>query len=192
MNWGWLWKLRYALLGKPTSANLDTTLFHFHELQAPQLQQLFDGHAPYISTNGILGWMIPDTEIESLSSRLQLHATESSRSKMFLGFGVLATMSRSGGPQVQGTQMTAGNTHTCAVIKRGDGIELNAKFVGTEMLTNPPARIPNPTEAIRLHTNLMLVARMEIPRGQSVFLYDTNCVLDPNGGVGILIRSKVQ
>jgi len=192
MHWGWLWKLRYAVLGKPASANLGTTLFRFHELQTPQLQQLFAGRAPFLFTNGVRAWMIADAEVKSLTPGLQLHATESRRSRISLGFGVLATMSTGGGPPFQGVPMAAGNTLTCAVIKRGDGIELNARFVCTEIVTNAPARIPNGAETVRLHTNLMLVARMEIPRGQSVFLYDTNRVPDPNGGVGILILQKFQ
>ena len=192
MKWGWLWRLRYAVLGKPTTVDIETRLMVFRELRPRQLQQLLNERAPLVSSNGVRAWIVPETEIKSLGLRLDLQANEQRSARMSLGFGVLATMSMTGPSPIQGIQGTVGDTITYAARKRGDSIELAGTFTSTEVVTNAHFRAPDPREVISLHTNLTLAARIQIPRGQSVFLYDTNRVLTENSGIGLLIRPTVK
>lgn len=188
MNWGWLWKLRYAVLGKPAVFKIETKLSYFSEPRSPQLQQLLDGRAPLVFTNGVRAWILPDQELKGLISNLELQHV----GRVTTGAGVLTTVSGSTAPPSGISVAVAGYTLTYAVRKRGDSIELSGGFTSSEWVTNALIRSPSAREVISLHTNLMLVANMQIPRGLSVFLYDTNRVHNPNDGVGILIRAKVQ
>lgn len=193
MKAGWLWRMRYALLGKPTVFDIETKLIRFREPGTPLLRQLLNGRAPLVSTNGVRAWVLPDKEVKALGLRLALERESDSQTGwMTLGQGGLSTMSGTTSPLVQGTQVEAGYTITYAVRKRGDSIELSGRFTSSEVVTNALARSPYPKEIISLHTNLMLVANMQIPRGQGVFLYDTNRSDAHSSGVGILIRPKVQ
>ena len=193
MKAGWLWKLRYALLGKPAVFDIETKLIRFRGPGTPPLRQLLDGRAPLASTNGVRAWMLPDKEVKALGLRLELEQEcESQNGRMTLGQGVLATLSGMTAVLVQGSQVEAGYTITYAVRKRGDSIELSGRFTSSEVVTNALARSPDPKEVVSLHTNLTLVANMQVPRGQGVFLYDTNRSDAHSSGVAILIRAKVQ
>ena len=192
MKAGWLWKLRYALLGKPATFDIETKLIRFREPGIPSLQQVLNGLPPFVSTNGVRAWILPDKEVKALGLRLELEEEcEYQTGRMTLGQGVLATLSGTTSPLVQGSQIAAGYTITCAVHKRGDSIELSGRFTSSEVVTNALTRSPDPKEDISLHTNLMLVANMQIPLGLGVFLYDTNRSDVHSGGVAILIRPKV-
>lgn len=188
MNAGWLWKLRYAVLGKPDVFDIETKLSYFSETRSPQFQQLLDSRAPLAFTNGVRAWILPDKELRGIITHLELEQI----SRMTLGPGVLATVSGMTALRGQVSQITAGYSFTYVVHKHGESIELSAKFVCSEVVTNTIIRSPDPREIISLHTNLALAANMQIPRGQSVFLYDTNRVRNPNDSVGVLIRAKVQ
>lgn len=193
MKAGWLWKLRYALLGKPAVFDIETKLIRFRDPGTPPLRQLLDGRAPLASTNGVRAWILPEREVKALGLRLELEQEcESQNGRMTLGQGVLATLSGMTAVLVQGSQVEAGNTYTYAVRKRGDSIELSSRFTSSEVVTNALTRSPDPKEDISLHTNLTLVANMQIPRGHGVFLYDTNRSDAHSSGVAILIRAKVQ
>ncbi len=193
MNWGWLWKLRYALLSKPATFDIETELIRFREPGVPPLGQVLNGRAPLVSTNGVRAWMLPANEVKALGLRLELEEEcEYQTGRMNLGQGVLATLSGTTSPLVQGSQIAAGYTITHAVRKRGDSIEISSRFTSSEVVTNALTRSPDPTELISLHTNLTLAASMQIPRGHGVFLYDTNRSAAHSSGVGILIRSKIQ
>ena len=193
MKAGWLWKLRYALLGKPAVVDIETKLIRFRDPGIPPLGQVLNGRAPLVSTNGVRAWMLPDKEVKALGVRLELEQEcESQTGRMTTGPGVLITLSGTTSPLVQGSQIVAGYTFTYAVRTRGDSIELSGKFVSSEVVTNALTRSPDPKEIISLHTNLTLAARMQIPRGEGAFLYDTNRSDAHSSGVGILIRPKVQ
>ncbi len=191
MTWGWLWHLRYAVLGKPTVVDVETRLIRFREMRTPQLQELLNGSEPFVSSNGVRAWIIPETEIKSLGLRLELPDSKHRIGGMNLGLGVLATMSMTVPMPIQGSKIFAGDTVTYAVCKHGDSVELTGTFISTEMVTNDDLA-PVPREVISLHTNLNLAARMQVLRGQSVFLYDTNRAHAQNSGVGLLIQAKVQ
>ena len=193
MNWGWLWKLRYALLGKPATFDIETKLIRFREPGVPALGQVLNGRAPLVSTNGVRAWILPDKEVKALGLRLELEEEcEYQTGRMTLGQGVLATMSGTTSLSVQGTQVKAGYSFTYAVLLRRDSLVLSGRFTSSEVATNALARSRYPQEVINLHTNLMLAANMQIPRGLGVFLYDTNRSDAHSSAVGILIRAKVQ
>ena len=190
---GWLWKLRYALLGKPAVVNIDSEIFQFSGPGERMLSGVFHTNAPLTSSNGVRAWVLPEKELKRMHARLELEA-DSNRSagRMTLGQGVLATMSMTTSPQIAGLSVTAGNIMTIAMRKRGDSIELTGSFTSTEVVTNAGFRAPDPQETLTLHTNLTLAARMQIPRGHGVFLYDTNRADIHSSGVGLLILPKLQ
>jgi hypothetical protein len=192
LKWGWLWRLRYAVLGKPAVVDVETRLIRFREMRPRQLQQLLDGRAPLVSSNGVRAWIIPETEIKSLGLRLDLQRSEERGARLSFGFGGLSSMSSTAASTIQGIQGAVGDTYTYAVRRCGDSLELTGAFTSTAVVTNALFRAPDPREVISLHTNLNLTARMQIPRGHCAFLYDTNRVLEENSGFGLLIQPQVR
>ena len=193
MKAGGLWRMRYALLGKPPTFIIDTELIRFREPGTPPLQQVLNGLAPLVSTNGVRAWILPDKEVKALGLRLELEQEcEHQTGRMTLGQGGLASMSSMTSALIQGGQVEAGYTISYVVHRRGDSIEITGRFTSSEVVTNALTRSPDPKEIISLHTNLTLVANMQIPRGLGVFLYDTNRSDAHSSGVAVLIRAKVQ
>lgn len=191
-TWGWLWKMRYAILGKPITVIIETRVMHFREADTLKLQQLLEDPAPLASSNGVRAWILPDAEMKPLALRMERRVRENRLGRMSLGPGVLATMSMSTSRLIHNLPSPVGDTISYTVRQRGNSVDLTGAFLSTEVMTNTSNDAEDSRAILSLHTNLALAVRMQIPRGQSVFLYDTNRALAPNSGVGLLIFPKIQ
>jgi len=163
---GWLWKIRYALLGKPIIVDIDTQIIRFREARPPPIHKVFHGRPPLVSTNGMQAWILPEQELNSLCGRLELEDDDEYRNsrtifgpqfdigavgmpfyerhlfRMTLGQGVLATISGASAPQIKGPSFTAGNTISYVVHRQGDFLELAGTFTSSEIVTNAQFRSP--------------------------------------------------
>jgi hypothetical protein len=193
-TWGWLWRLRYTLLGKPLTVDIDTELIEFGEPRQPPIQTALAGRALTASTNGVFAWILSEDELKALARSRELEPDgKRYRTRMTLGPGVLATMSMTTSPQIEGVSFTAANTITYAVRKRGDALELTGTFASTEIVPNLPAGSQSSNgKTVSLNTNLTLAAKMQIPRGYGVFLYDTNRAATQGRSTGLLIQLKAK
>lgn len=195
MKWGWLWRVRAAVLPALTTADISTKFIRFRSpgLGELLLRELMEGQEVFVSTNGVRAWILPDMELKSFGTRLErdsdsdLHAAN-----MTTGPGVLANMSMTMMVPVEGVPVPVGDSLTYAVRKHTECIELSGAFTSSDAVTNGVTQSAVPKETISLHTNLTLAAQMIIPKGRGVFLYDTNRADARSAGVGLLIRVKVK
>ena len=69
-TWGWLWKLRYALLGKPITVTIDTEMILLRRPGYPGLRQVVED-IPYLAaSNGLRLWILPEKKLNELTERL--------------------------------------------------------------------------------------------------------------------------
>lgn len=191
MTWGWLWKLRYALLGKAPAFDIETRLVFFDGPGEQLLQETLNGHPQLAASNGVSAWILPEKKLIALGHRVEPEYN-SHVARMTLGQGVLARMSMTTTVAIEGTQVPVGETISSAIRKHRGSIELTGSFNSWEAVTNASTRSSDPNEVITLHTNLTLAAKMNIPPGKGVFLYDTNRADAHHSGIGVLIKVKVQ
>ncbi len=195
MKWGWLWRVRAAVLPALTVADISTKFIRFRSrgLGESLLRELQDGHEVFLSTNGVRAWILPEVETQSFRMLLE-HAPDLDQrtGNMSISAGVLANMSMTMMVPVEGVPMPVGDSLTYAVRRHAGSIELSGAFTSSDAVTNEVNQSGVSKETISLHTNLTLAARMVIPKGRGVFLYDTNRADARSAGVGLLIRVKVK
>ena len=181
----WLWKLRFALLGEPINVQLDLEMLRFRE--NPPLGGALNNRIPLVSSNGVRAWILPDQEMKSIAQYLETAAAERYSAKIITRPGVLSSMPM-GLPKIAGVSLAPDGSINCIVRHRAKAVELIGSFIMSEVVTNAQWRAPDPSEPVTLETNLMIAARMQIPVGHGVFLYDTNRTDARGTTAGVLIR----
>lgn len=185
-TWGWLWRLRYALLGKPATIQIEGKLVRLASSSDPRLAGALSGHAPLTASNGVCAWILPDGELRELRCRLELLEG--------YGHGVQANLLQTTTVGGKGAPILVGVFFNCLPRARGKSSDLTVAICHSDVVADPPPPIGVviAANAFPLHTNLALAAKMQIPPGNGVFLLDTNHA-DPRGKrVGVFISSKVQ
>lgn len=216
LTWGWLWKLRHAVLGKPVTVTIDTEMILLRRPGHPQLRKAVENIPPLAASNGLRIWILSEHKLDELTERLWLDTdyerkyigltqwpderlpsrantvpTRERRSfRTTLGPGVVATLSMTPSPPPTGASLKAGDIISYAVHPHGKMIGLTSTFTSSEIVMNTELLSPEAGEAIRIQTNFTLAAQLQIPSGHGAFLYDTNSAGPNHLGVGLLIRVK--
>jgi len=195
-TWGWLWRLRYALLGKPAVIHLKSELVCLGSSSDQRLADALSSHEPLAATNGVRAWILPDGELRALRRRLEgLESYEAIASPQITsGHGVQANLLQTATAPIGGAQVPVGVFFNCLTCAQDKTTVLTAAITHSETVTDSTATVAAAVlgNATRIHTNVTLTAKLQIPPGNGVFLLDTNRV-DPRGKhVGIFISSKVQ
>lgn len=193
MNWGWLWKLRYALLGKPPVIDIETKLLRLGEISDSHLQGALAARVPHSMSNGVRAFVLPESALDNLGHELEAQEDcKVAQGSMTSGQGVLATLSMTTGVEIDGAKVPVGDSITYAIVKRRGSIELTGSFHSWAAVTNAPSPTALQNEIVRLETNMTLAATICVPAGQAVLLYDTNRVDARLRGVGVLIQSRFR
>jgi hypothetical protein len=195
MKWGWLWRLRSAVLPANPTIDIETMLFRFGATgKSLPLEELLNDRVPLTSSNGVHAWIISEHDfLDMFGRRLKEEHDDSVRiSRMTTGPGVLANQSMTTMVPIDGAQVSVGDSFTQAVLKRGKSVELTGSFISWEAATNTSTRLSGQKEMISLRTNLTLAANLLIPPGQGVFLLDTNRANTESSGTGLFISAKLR
>lgn len=191
-RWGWLWKLRYAVFGKPASVEVEHLLFRF----SPDVEEPFldaTTRPALVTSNGVSAWVMELEDATNLNQQFKAHpGVESRVGRVSLGAGVVATISSSAGAAVPGAPVPAGTRATYAVRPRGGGVEIRGAFVGWEVGANLSTEASKAFREFPLDTNLTMAASMFVPEGRAVYLQTerTNLGRGPRAAVLILPRIK--
>ncbi len=193
MTWGWLWRLRSALLPANPTIDLETKLVRMTNSDKPLLAAALEARTPFTNSNGVHAWILTEEELDMFGRRLEQKRDYSVRiCRMTTGPGVLANQSMTTMASIDGAQVPVGESLTQAVQKRGKSVELTGSFVSWEAVTNTSTRVSGQKETISLRTNLILAANLLIPPGLGMFLMDTNRANTESSGTGLFISAKFR
>jgi hypothetical protein len=179
MTWGWLWRTKYALLGKPTVLQLNPQVVTLAAAAKPLLWELLKTRTPLAETNGVRGWVIPDGEINSL-----LEALKQSGDCAFLDSPRITTSHRvhtriaSTAPSwIDGVSIPVGLTAEFFPAVRGKAIELTAVLSYSEKVK--VGRVPSIIGSLKvstfmIQTNLAVAVKLCLPQGHGAFLVQSN------------------
>jgi len=178
-KWGWLWRIRYALLGKPTIVQLRGEVAGFPSATVPQLTSLLKAHLPVVETNGVRAWILTERQMESIR----------------LGMAALPGYEAAASPRITTahnvhsqlantyTTITAGMSNTVGLLAdflttdQRNGMELTAVLNHTDKVKAPPTRASTGTTDVStfaIRTNLSLAARFRLPPGYGVLVVQSN------------------
>lgn len=70
-KWGWLWRIKYAVMGKDPVIHLRVEIFTLPAGAESPVDQLLKTRPPIAQTNGTRGWMLTPQELDSLREALK-------------------------------------------------------------------------------------------------------------------------
>lgn len=191
-RWGWLWKLRYAVFGKPASVEVEHVLFRFSpDVEGPFLDA--SARPALVTSNGVSAWVMELEDATKLKKRFaEQPGVESRVGRVSLGAGVVATISSSAGTPVPGAPVPAGTSATYAVRPRGGGVEIRGAFVGWEVAATLSTEATEAFREFPLETNLMMAASMFVPEGRAVYLQSARTNLGRGTRAAVLILPRIK
>jgi len=195
-TWGWLWRLRYALLGTPARVQIEARNFALTDASALRLKELLKPWKPAASTNGIEAWILPDREFSTL--RKQIGALPDyitlSRPRVDTGHGIESRLSVATTVPIDGGQVPVGTFADFLPEVHGKSVVLTTVMTFTEALTNrleTQGETPSNT-LVSLRTNLSLAARLQLPEGHHAILLQRRQESPDSKIAGVMISSKVK
>jgi hypothetical protein len=172
-SWAWLWRMRYAVLGKPKSLTIDSAIVEFTSSADP-LQNLSLRAPDSAGPGGVQVWLLDNAELKAVRRRLQEGASQNimshqvatgdrTESSIFAGFTML----------VDGAQIPVGFSGQYSPRLRENLVDLTVALQQSETVTNePPVRssAPGATKGLSVRTNLTVAGRFQIPKDAAIFL----------------------
>jgi hypothetical protein len=183
-SWSWFWRLKQAVFGGPRVVNLDVALMSF----PPNLQlnqSNLDLAEPTYLTNGVRVWILPEPDLKRLSGAcLKIPGAESLSKPRITTADAIEAMLFSGEVLVlSGVTNSVGVSFGCYPRVRRQVTDLTTTLLVSEALTSGTT--------VSVRTNLDLMARVQLQRGNGFFLLD-NSLDRPNGkAIGVIVIAKV-
>jgi len=192
---GWLWRLRDSLRGPRKVVRLDAAIIGFDDLPGSSLAALWLGAPQFADTNGHQVWILGESKLSRLRNRL-----ERSPANEMVAFprvdtadGIEAQIFSGGTVYVQGAQRNVGLAMDFLPRVRRNSTDLTTIIALTEAVTNrtvAPAGLPE-TDVVSIQTNLIVAARIQIPRGSGVFLLDESTRAMHGKRIGVMISATL-
>ena len=191
-NWGWLWRLKEAVLGKAKTVHLYSTILNFDGSPEFAASNLFLGKPTFSDTNEMLVWFLSTNSMNSLSLLAQktpgcqvvasprMTTADEVQARLFSGL----TVPTEGGPSQVGI-----SADFYPQLRR-DFTELTALMICTEAVANESSTSAGgaaPMSTLSIRTNFATVARLCVPPGNGVFLLDASQQARNGKRTGVLL-----
>jgi len=178
-SWGWLWRVKEAVLGKAKVVNLDVAKYELDSVVLgmqvnadPELGRLLN-HVDFANTNGQKVWLLPNSKIRELQKRF---SSAGSRSSFRAGISTadrcqasLMTTDVTGVSQVDTLPLVrAGTTELTVILTTTTPIAVplgaaeSALGKKSKVMLWPPAQ-----------TNAVAALRLQLPANTGFFLLDS-------------------
>jgi hypothetical protein len=192
-SWGWLWRLRYAVLGKSPIINLDSSIIDCSDSNLPAIITFLPDEPDLATSDGTQIWRLKTTEIQALRRRLKERPGQTIASPR-IATGDKAQCRLYTGPGsklINGIQQQPGLTVELVPTLRKATNDLTAIFCLSELVTNLSISTTNSSYgAVSIETNLDFAGRFQLtPEMPAIF------VLPPpktQKRLAVLVTSTVQ
>lgn len=176
-SWGWLWRLKYALLGELKAVTFEVKVIDFAGSSESVRANYSLGPSNFEDRNRMRVWLLGDDDVRSLRHDLKQKPGHRVRSspKVITASGVQSSLQSVETISIDGTPNKVGLMMTLAPRIRQKSTDLTAIITFTECVTNQPAdrTKASPAPAISIQTNFAVAARIQIPKENTVLLLDT-------------------
>ncbi|HKQ38975.1 MAG TPA: hypothetical protein VJ063_12930 [Verrucomicrobiae bacterium] len=166
-NWRWLWGLRYAVFGYPTTYALQSTALEVgtnaHKSLAP-----FALPAPACQTNGVEFWYLPTNKIAEIKKHFEQHAHIRGSPAIMTSQGALARMFSGHMMPIRGMQTDIGWQFECVPRPHPAATDLAMRLIDTTFA------LANDGTNLCVVTNTAFAARLQIPNKHGVLLVQQN------------------
>lgn len=196
MQWGWLWRIRYAILGHNPSIHIEPNFIELSDTPEHLLSLLLPKRPPFAQTNGMQAWILPAEEYRALQTRLQSapDASQIARCGITTGPWVQADLSSGYQLVIKGMQRPSGLKASIYTRLNGKAVVLTTLFTISRAITNPPPADFKTGDAgvITIQTNLSFAGRFVVPESNGVFVLDSSRFEIEHQRTAILLAPRVE
>jgi hypothetical protein len=190
-SWGWLWRLKETIQGRPKVCDLAATVIDFAASGDSLLTNLSLPKADYADTNGQRIWLLSETRLNALRRDLsQMPGAELVCSpRITTADGRQACVMSGSTIPIQGVLRSVGLSMEFLPHLRPDATDLTTIITLTEAITNQVGMSAGPpsTGATGVQTNLAVAARIQVPKWRGVFLLGTPSAAGNHKRIGVLL-----
>src|SRR4051794_11754647 len=193
-SWGWLWRTKEIILGRPRIVTLQPSVFEFIHPADSLLVDHVLGTPGFQNTNGLKIWLAPQPLIREL--RQSLEQTNISRlvvtAQITTGDKGQASMSCSETVPINGTNQEFGLKADFLPLIHPESVDLMSILTVSELHTNRVGPVEQAQSVgLSVRTNLGVAARLQIPRGSGVFILQSSTAFAEGKVIGLILTSDL-
>jgi hypothetical protein len=189
-SWAWAWSVEQAVWGRRKPVNFHAEIVTMTDSSHLTLSNLSLGTPAFSDTNDLQIWLLGADQLKTFRERLQqtpgmkvrlrprISTADGIESRLFSGESVL----------FNGSTSPVGLAAGCFARVHADSTDLTACITLSALVTNEiVAPGPSAQSALTIYTNLDAAFRVQVPKGNGLFLLDGSR-RDPNHKpVGVII-----
>ncbi len=187
-GWGWLWKLKETVAGKPRQFTLSFTVVDLSTWNESALTNLGLPAPAVVGTNGVRAWLLANKALVDLRSELKQKAGGEIISVVGVTTydGGEARLTTGDTKIVNGRPAEAGLFVDVLPRVTRPGFDIAALITQSEFLTNqmPAGDVPG------IRTNSTLGARVQLGGNEGVFLLDGDPAGTGQRRIGVMLSGK--
>jgi hypothetical protein len=173
-GWGWAWKLREFIAGRPKRIDLTVTIMDCPEFSGAQLPGLPLEKPSHANTNGLQVWILADSDLDGVTERM----------KQLMGSRMISRPRISTSSGVGCDMQSDKTTVSILAYAHPERTDLYARFVHTETQSakTPAFIIPS------LEMDLNVSLRIQLPKGNGLLLLNVDPKTQRHTAVSVSLR----
>lgn len=193
-SWAWLWRLRYAVLGKSPTINLNSSIIDCSDTNLSAIATLLPERPDFGTPDGMQVWRLKRIEAQALQRRLKenpdpilasprVTTGDKTRTCLYTGQGAVL---------INGVRQQVGLTVDLLPVLRKGTTDLTAIFCFSEAITNLSIASFDPflSDVVLIKTNLDFAGRFQLtPEMPAIFVLS---VPGAEKRLAVLLTSTVQ
>ncbi len=176
-SWSWAWRLEQALFGRRKPLNLSFDVVKLTNSAPPWVSEAALQAPHFSATNGLQAWFLAATQIKALRERLRTTpgAETVTRSKLSTADGVEARLFQGQSILYRGCTNHVGLTVDCFGRVHEQSTDLFVAIQFSEVANNAAiiGADADSGEGVAFRTNLDAAVRLQLPKGNGLFLLDS-------------------
>jgi hypothetical protein len=178
-KWGWLWRIRYAVIGKAPVIHLRVEIFTLPAGTESPVAELLKTRPPDAQTNGVRGWILAARELDSLAQALK-HSPDCERLESWritTGHRIQAGLAGTQPVFLDGAVVPVGLIGDFFTAARGRTIEVTAVASESEKVydkTRSASGSPFGDKLTGICTNFAVAAKMCLSSSNGVFVIQSS------------------
>jgi hypothetical protein len=190
-SWGWVWRLKETVLGRPKTCDLGATVVKFEGSGESFLASHPLPPPAFADAKGLKIWLLRPHEIDALSSALrhQSPAEILYMPRITTSDRMQASLSSGAAYAINGVLTPVGLTMDFLSRVRRSTNDVTTVISLTEIVTNQPGASAGSAgaEAVAVQTDFEVAARLQIPNGSGAFLLQEPPAGKTSKRIGVLL-----
>jgi hypothetical protein len=191
-GWAWAWRLEQVVFGQRKPVNIYAEIVSLASSTRVADFGLDGGARSFTDTNSLQVWLLSPEQLKALREHLRQTggAEVVARPRISTAEGIQSSLFQGQTVSLGGPSRRVGLAIDCCALVHADAIDLTARISLSELVTNQSVAPHefSPLAEVSVQTNLDAAVRLQVPKGNGIFLFDGSFRESGRKPVGVLIE----